>query len=205
MQQQGGLFIKAPTKEEAEAGFRVPEPDIYEMVLVGGGVEDFPTRQASFNGEVKPDKFQVRLTFSIVGGEFDGVTFRQWFGFSLHPKADLRKLVDAILGEPLGDGEGIDLLTLRQRRFRGVVEVNERPDRDDPRIMRRWAKLTKAMPSKRNEAKAAARAGRPAYDAAAPVAPAAMSPEDAGLLARAEAEARPAAPAEPNPFDVDDY
>lgn len=184
-----------------DGAFRVPEPDLYDLVLINTR-EDTETRPASFNGQIKENKYQVRLKIAVVGGEFDGVWFRQWVGLSLHEKAFLRKLIEAIRGEPLGEGEDVDILDYCHRPFRGVVKVDEVPARGNPDVTLRFAKVTDVMPSKSAAAKPVA-AARPAY--AAGPRQAATSDDVQAALTRAETELAAGKPGGQNPFEVDDY
>jgi len=123
----------------------VPEPDVYEIVIA----EVLETRQATFNGQVKEGKYQVRLKFQVVGGDFDGVWWKQWVGYSLHEKAFLHSVLMAIRNNrPLEQGKPVDLLKYLNKPFRGVVKVDEVPARDDPSRILRFAKIDSVMPVK---------------------------------------------------------
>ncbi len=152
--------LRVPVPGGVGEDFVVPDPDVYELVIA----EVLETRQAMFNGQVKDGKFQVRLRFQVVGGEFDGAWWRQWVGYSLHEKAFLRSVLMAIRNNrPLDDGQPVDLLAYLDKPFRGVVQVDEVPAREDPNRILRFARLNSAMPLKRSEAAPAARVSpRPA-------------------------------------------
>ncbi len=163
--------LRTPLPGGMGEDFVVPEPDVYELVIA----EVQETRQAMFAGQVKDGKFQVRLKVQVVGGEFDGAWWRQWVGYSLHEKAFLREILMAIRNNrPLEEGQSVDLLKYIDKPFRGVVQVDDVPAREDPSRILRFAKVTSAMPLRRAEAAA------PAPAAARPAAPGAFDndPDD---------------------------
>lgn len=139
--------LNVPMPGEGNGDFVVPDPDVYELVIAGV----METRQATYKGQVKEGKYQVRLKFEVADpdSEFAGVSWPQWVGYSMHEKAFLRQVILAIRnGRPLENGKPVDLLKYVNRPFRGVVKVDEVPSRDDPTRIMRFAKLTDAMPLK---------------------------------------------------------
>ena len=129
--------------------WKVPEADEFHRIVIES-VGD--TRNKQFGGKVEPDKFQVRLQFRVEDPTSDdhGVTWWQWFGYSLHEKATLRKLLEAI-GGPLDDDETVDLKDYAQRAFSGYVVVDEVPARDDPERIMKFAKVTVFKPIKKGK------------------------------------------------------
>lgn len=134
------LYVPQPGTGE---DFVVPEPGQYEIVIDSV----LETRQATFMGKVKEGQIQVRFKFRIVGGEFDGVWFKQWLTFSLHEKAKLRPILLAIRGgRPLDPGTPVEMNRYLNKPFLGLVQVDEVAARDDPSRILKFAKVISAKP-----------------------------------------------------------
>ena len=142
--------LTVPAPGGAGDDWVVPDGDeTYRLVV--SGIKG--PRNKQFQGKVDPDKLQVRLEFRVEDptNAFHGVTWLQWVGLSLHEKAAMRHLLVAIEGgeDPFGAGDDVDLADYLNRPFRGYVEVDAVPARDDPGRTLRFAKVTKFSPAKK--------------------------------------------------------
>lgn len=144
------LMVPAPGTGE---DFVVPDPGLYELVIA----EILETRQSMFNGQVKEGKIDVRFKFQVVGGEFDGVWFKQWFGYSLHEKSKLRPVLLAIRNNrPIDASKPVELTNYLNKPFRGLVQVDEVPSREDATRILKFAKVVSAMPMQQQAARRSA-------------------------------------------------
>lgn len=125
----------------------VPDPDMYILVLS----QILEIRNKTYKGRTFDDKYQVRFEIKVADPDsgFDDVAWRQWFGYSLHDLAPLKGILLAIRGnKPFDPDKPVELTHYLNKPFRGMVEVDEVPARDDPSRTLRFAKLTKALPLK---------------------------------------------------------
>lgn len=154
------LYLPLPGSGE---DFVVPDDGQYELVIA----EILETRQASFQGKVKEGKIDVRFKVRIVGGEFDGVWFKQWFGFSLNEKSNLLPVLLAIRGgRAIDPTKPVELTAYLDKPFLGYVQVDEVPAREDPSRILKFAKVLPktAKPVRKSAAVSAAPPPPPELD-----------------------------------------
>lgn len=156
--------MKLPKLSSSTGEFVVPEPGVYKMELVSYSEPE----QSTFN----PDKLRFSMTFTIIedvqgDDEFAGCDVRQFFGYSMHPKSNLYPVVQALLGGgEIPDDVEIDLDEMIGRRILGTIAITEKPRRDNPSEIARFANLASAAPIKKKkvEAEAAAAKRRSSWD-----------------------------------------
>lgn len=150
--------MKLPKLTKSTGEFKVAEPGVYKMELVSytEPVED------RFN----PDRQRFSMTFSIIedvqgDDEFAGCEVRQFFNYSMHERSKLVPVVQALLGgAEIDEDAELDLDDLIGRRVIGTVVISEKPRRDNPAEMARFANLASAAPIKKKKADAEAPAAK---------------------------------------------
>ena len=138
-----------PLKVQTGGDWQVPEEGVHKVVIAALG----EVRQGSFNGEIKPGYYQVRMTFKCVGGPSDGVEWKEWIGYATGPRSRLGPILIAIRGgEPLpADPDFIvKLEPYLNKPFKGVVTVDEKDSTRNPGQKVYFAKLAKASPLKKD-------------------------------------------------------
>jgi hypothetical protein len=116
--------------------------------------EDLPPEAQSFGPA-------VRLTYTVVGGDYDGQTLDELASVKGGPKAKLRQRAAALRGSDYGPDESIRLVPLLGQQIKLVVKVTG----DDQKGF--YNKIESALP-----ATPAPRAARPAGGAEPAAAPA---------------------------------
>lgn len=86
------------------------------------------------NCEKTVEKRSFYLSFSVIGGDFDGTKVRKKFTPSSHENSALYPFLGAMLGRPVAKGENVELDQLIGKRFRATVFTNQRgwPDIKNP-------------------------------------------------------------------------
>lgn len=134
-----------PPKPGENGDFIPPEEGWHDLIFEvcrddAGFIE---SRHKQFQGKIDPEKRQVRLRFRVTDDE-EASPWRQWVGYSLHEKATLRHMVDAIRrNKPLDPTKAFKWEHYEGKPFRGMVTVDEVPAQDDPERILLFPKILK--------------------------------------------------------------
>lgn len=137
--------MKLPKLSLSTGEYVVPEPGSYTMELASYTDPE----PSSFD----PDKLRFSMTFRIVDdADFEGVEVRQFYGWSMHASSKLFPVIRALRGgAEIDEDDEIDLDELIGRKVVGMVEVVEKPRRDNPAEMARFANVVGVSPLRRKK------------------------------------------------------
>lgn len=135
-----------------------PSESATEFTIVDKGV--YTARFVTFDGPKvsrwDETKQAVEITFQITDDqEFEGVTIKKDYGWSMHPTAHLYKLVEALAGEGLDPDAEMELGDLLDRRVMITVGHNVKPRRDNPNETIIFNRIDAVGPARRQRSRPA--------------------------------------------------
>ena len=144
--------------------FIPPEDGWHELIFKIRYVESPDGQQVPevrpyiYQGQLKPDSYQIRIEFHLTDPDTDVTPWREWKGWTIGENSALRPILMAIRkNEPFPTGQRLNIDFLREhehRPFRALITVDEAPSTRTPGQTMYFPKIVKCEPV------TAAKAGR---------------------------------------------
>lgn len=168
---EGGTFFEFVPPEDGwhELIFKI------RYVATPDGRQVPEVRPYVYQGQVKPNSYQIRIEFHLTDPDTEVTPWRNWLGWTIGENSNLRPILMAIRdNEPFPTGQRLNLDFLREhenRPFRALITVDETPSRRNPEQMMYFPNIVKCEPA--GAAKSGRRTAKVAEREASKPAPAA--------------------------------
>ena len=133
---EGGTFTEFVPPEEGwnEILFKI------RYVQAPDGQQVPEVRPYIYQGQVKPNSYQIRLEFHLTDPDTEVSPWRNWIGWTIGENSNLRPILLAIReNEPFPADQRLNLDFLREhenRPFRALITVDQKPSTRNPEGMK---------------------------------------------------------------------